>query len=517
MLPYLLRLHRFNCSIILPFQVQVFLLKKAAASVGLELKMEGTYPRRITLMPDVALYKSGQVFTVFALENEAYRKATLVDWRTFELKVVALFKEWISENKAIIEAGQQSYQTEIPPTIFPYPFFHLTEVWEKQQQRKEQVTHTLKEIAGRHKIRELRAAFYQKSPPYLQQIFAQNKLTFIIVCLNFLVFGWMLHKADTGFWSSFTVLHLIESGGNLRSILVTGEWWRLITAGFIHSHFFHLLVNMVVLTFFSLFLEIRIGMKNLGLLYFLSLIFTPVFSLFASTGYDVAVGASGTVNALGGALLFFLFIGKPYFKLPWWLAILLVISFLGDLKSSDIQGVDNAAHLAGYLVGWWSALMLWPLLAFPKFQLAFPYQSKLALAITVLTLSVGLVLQIPQQQAYFSYYMENFYKNEDRALKLKRMGEQGNLSATRIAKVLNGKGMAYWDANLTLLKQAEALPLETNQQKRIKLLQEYCMLRKQSFALIVKALNSEHLNHKYELSQVNRKIENVILQIRSIE
>jgi len=79
-----------------------------------------------------------------------------------------------------------------------------------------------------------------------------------------------------------------------------GDWWRLITAAFLHYGPFHLLMNMVALYWFGSLLEQRIGSGRYLLLYLVS-------GLAGSAGALVldpttpTVGASGAIFGILGA------------------------------------------------------------------------------------------------------------------------------------------------------------------------------------------------------------------------
>src|SRR6478609_5539257 len=58
-----------------------------------------------------------------------------------------------------------------------------------------------------------------------------------------------------------------------------GDWWRIITSGFMHYSFFHLLFNMYALYILGQMLEPAIGSLRFGLIYLVSLICGSVGAL----------------------------------------------------------------------------------------------------------------------------------------------------------------------------------------------------------------------------------------------
>lgn len=79
-----------------------------------------------------------------------------------------------------------------------------------------------------------------------------------------------------------------------------GDWWRLITAAFLHHGPFHLLLNMVALYWFGSLLERRIGSGRFVLLYVVSGLAGSAGALLASPT-SPTVGASGAIFGILGA------------------------------------------------------------------------------------------------------------------------------------------------------------------------------------------------------------------------
>ena len=63
-----------------------------------------------------------------------------------------------------------------------------------------------------------------------------------------------------------------HDGALSRAAVADGEYWRIVTAGFLHAGFFHLLFNMLSLWILGSMLEPAIGRLRFGLIYFVSLL-----------------------------------------------------------------------------------------------------------------------------------------------------------------------------------------------------------------------------------------------------
>jgi membrane associated rhomboid family serine protease len=80
-----------------------------------------------------------------------------------------------------------------------------------------------------------------------------------------------------------------------------GDYWRLVTSGFLHSGIFHIGFNMYLLWLLGQQLEPAMGSLRFGVLYFTALL-CGSFGALVQTTDSVVVGASGAVFGLMGAL-----------------------------------------------------------------------------------------------------------------------------------------------------------------------------------------------------------------------
>ena len=136
--------------------------------------------------------------------------------------------------------------------------------------------------------------------------------------------------------------------GLLAGVLVNdGEWWRLLSAGFLHSQPIHLLLNMVVLWFLGQALEPVFRHAKFLAVYLASLFAGSFGALLLTDPFVPIVGASGAVYGLIGALLIvyrdrgIAITQSPIFGL-------LVINVLFTFFS---PGISIGAHLGGLAGG----------------------------------------------------------------------------------------------------------------------------------------------------------------------
>lgn len=147
---------------------------------------------------------------------------------------------------------------------------------------------------------------------------------------------------------------LLHWGGNAASEVQHGQWWRLLSATFLHGGIKHLIMNMVGLAFAGTAVERIYGRRQYLLLYMGSGLMGSAFSLHFSAQLSVSVGASGAVFGIAGAYL--MSILRHRRKLPrsftrhslFSLGFFIVYSLFQGYFDT---GIDNAAHIGGLIAG----------------------------------------------------------------------------------------------------------------------------------------------------------------------
>ncbi len=185
---------------------------------------------------------------------------------------------------------------------------------------------------------------FYKTAPVTSVIFIVNTIMFLIV----LLFG------------GFSVLNLYNWGGIVPfAVLENNEWWRIFSAGFLHSGFLHYAVNMVigVLTL-SYALEKIIGSKKFSIIYFLSLILSGITVVYFSGDTTVTIGASGAIFGVLASLLYITIYRKDLVTLRdaqtirslsflnIAFTLIPVIGIFGSNSSVSISG-----HIGGFIAG----------------------------------------------------------------------------------------------------------------------------------------------------------------------
>jgi membrane associated rhomboid family serine protease len=91
-------------------------------------------------------------------------------------------------------------------------------------------------------------------------------------------------------------------GGLFGPLVGAGQWWRIITSGFLHGGLLHLAFNMAALYVFGPPLERVLGRLGFSALYVTSLVAGSVGALLLSP-HALTIGASGAIFGLFGAIL----------------------------------------------------------------------------------------------------------------------------------------------------------------------------------------------------------------------
>jgi membrane associated rhomboid family serine protease len=126
----------------------------------------------------------------------------------------------------------------------------------------------------------------------------------------------------------------------------THEYWRLVTAGFLHDGFLHLAINMLSLYFVGAALEPAIGSRNFVVVYMTSLLAGSFGALLFQPQYP-SIGASGAIFGIFGALI----VVARYRGIPFWQSGLGFVLVLNLVFSLSVRGISIGAHLGGLVGG----------------------------------------------------------------------------------------------------------------------------------------------------------------------
>ncbi len=142
---------------------------------------------------------------------------------------------------------------------------------------------------------------------------------------------------------------LFDFGAKFRPAIRAGEWWRLITAGFLHGGVLHILMNSWVLFDLGTQVEETYGTSRYLVLY----IFTTVTGFYASYLWSptLSIGSSAGIFGLIGAMIalgvkdrsaYGIAVRSVYTRWAMYGLLMGLLPFFA---------VDNAAHIGGLAGG----------------------------------------------------------------------------------------------------------------------------------------------------------------------
>lgn len=184
-----------------------------------------------------------------------------------------------------------------------------------------------------------------------EEIFAVRKpyVTYALLAINILLFIIMVFVSGDGIYG-FQTETLVKFGGNVKSLVLNGEYWRLIASAFLHDGFLHLICNMYALYVLGIQLENFFGKTRFAIIYLFSAITGNLLSLVFADPNVVSIGASGAIFGLFGSLLYFGYYYRVYLGTVLRTQIVPVI-LINLLFGIVTPGIDNAAHIGGLIGG----------------------------------------------------------------------------------------------------------------------------------------------------------------------
>jgi len=208
-----------------------------------------------------------------------------------------------------------------------------------------------------------------EQPPATRQrkgvTWASAPATYLLLGINSAVFLGMLLTGVS--FLSPRVDQLVHWGANNGTLVLQyGQWWRLITAMFVHVGIIHIATNMWCLWNLGLLAEPLMGPMGVFAAYILTGLAGNLLSIAVHPGVPggppsiVGAGASGAVFGLAGVLIVLLKspllpVPKPELKrLRWSVIQFALLNFAIGLYTafgpSPVR-IDNMAHLGGFLSG----------------------------------------------------------------------------------------------------------------------------------------------------------------------
>jgi membrane associated rhomboid family serine protease len=168
--------------------------------------------------------------------------------------------------------------------------------------------------------------------------------TFALLAANLIVFGLCLRASGA---ASISTEVLFANGAMYSQAIERHEYWRLVACGFLHADPLHLATNMLCLVLWGGPLERRIGSFYFLVIYLCAMIAGAILSDLHHSQPYLAVGASGAISGILGALLCLWILGKIDLSARFFL----VNIGLNAALAMSSQRIDWVAHVGGFSAG----------------------------------------------------------------------------------------------------------------------------------------------------------------------
>ncbi|MGJ8454637.1 rhomboid family intramembrane serine protease [Pseudothermotoga sp. U03pept] len=177
------------------------------------------------------------------------------------------------------------------------------------------------------------------------------KATYVILVINAVVAILMF------FVESFTGVRtqaylFIRFGAQYGPLVANGEWYRMVTAIFVHGGLLHLLFNSYALFYFGNIVESVYGVEKFIFVYLITGVAGNVATHFLYYK-AISVGASGSIFGLVGVLFALGFRRDTPFFMRQFTGYALLPMILFNIIYGFIpgSGINNAAHVGGFATG----------------------------------------------------------------------------------------------------------------------------------------------------------------------
>lgn len=175
--------------------------------------------------------------------------------------------------------------------------------------------------------------------------FMGSPATYVLIAINVAMYLVEIAAGGGGFSTGASNSVAIDFG-LFGPFVAEGEWYRMVTSGFLHANLLHIGFNMFLLYMLGRLLEPSLGTPRFVVLYFASLLCGSLGALLMDPN-ALTVGASGAVFGLFGAG-FLLARERGMNSLAGELGLLIVINLV---FSFTVSGISAGGHLGGLVGG----------------------------------------------------------------------------------------------------------------------------------------------------------------------
>lgn len=180
---------------------------------------------------------------------------------------------------------------------------------------------------------------------YIKNYINHKPINSLLILINTIFF------VVTLFTGGFNLENLIDLGALVPPLVTkNNEYYRIITAMFLHANIFHFLMNMYVLYYLGGHMEQLIGPRKYLLAYMASGIVSSLAVTYLGRDNIVTVGASGAIFGIMGGLLLLTFVRKEWFRFETIRSIRNLMG-LNLVLTFVIADISILGHLGGLVAG----------------------------------------------------------------------------------------------------------------------------------------------------------------------
>lgn len=328
-------------------------------------------------------------------------------------------------------------------------------------------------------------------------------ITYGIIAINIIVFALMAFDG-AGIFEPNGLVHL-KWGSNYSPLTLSGDWWRLLSATFIHFGIIHLAMNMYCLYTIGVYLEPMLGKVKYTAAYLCTGILASLVSLWWHTEPANSAGASGAVFGMYGLFLALLTTDLIPKKVRASLLQSIAIFVIFNLAYGMKGGIDNSAHIgglvSGFIIGYLYVISIrkeknglkvaWviPLVIVGSLGAAYLYLSEH----TVLASERNKILSEMKEGSYadnekFDETYNQFVEHQQTAMEILRdTAANAGLTKEKITTV----SLPEWSKAEMQAKQMQNMNVSDAKHKKADAVLLYITLRKEEANMYINILNNE--------------------------
>jgi|GEM_PF-1317543 len=340
-------------------------------------------------------------------------------------------------------------------------------------------------------------------------------ITPAILTINVIIFVFLLIQGAGLTGQNLPVY--IEYGANLGALTKDDQWWRLLTAIFLHYGILHLAFNMWALWDAGRLTERLFGHTNFAWIYLFSGLFASLSTLYWNYDDVASVGASGAVFGVFGALIGYLVRQRhtvPELLQKQLLRSALIFTGFALFFGFTIPAIDNAAHIGGLVSGLILGLLLAKPLAIkrpPLLPAMLAHGGSVALLVLAIIMAPAPYYDY-QAQKQTEEVIKHFIQNEKELMDewrilVEDLQSNKTLSETEVLQQLN-RMLSDWVQIQDQTRSHGDIQPKANEQ--VLLLNEYAGYRINNIRYLIRYIETGDSTEMHKISENTENIRRVL-------